>query len=232
MPYTNIKLTNETAHHLLHVLRIKPNENIILCDGNSTDYHCTIIEANTKKLFVTCQIITSSPCTTEPSTSIRLYQALPKGDKLDMIIQKCVELGVVEIIPLITTRSISQKPSTAKQDRFQRISESAAGQSMRGIIPKVNEVHTLSTALEHSHQNQLNIVAYENEKHQTLKHLLNIPYPTNVGIWIGPEGGYTQDEIDMLTSAHVKTATLGTRILRTETAAIATIAQIICLSEL
>jgi len=220
-----IFLQGETAHHLLHVLRHKIGDKIILCDGANTDYTTSITQIS-KKPTITCLIEETRTCQTEPAVQITLFQGLPKGDKLELIIQKCVELGVTEVIPVLTSRSITKIKDAKKTERYQRIAESAAGQSMRGIIPTVHPTITFAEAVKQI--NGLTVVAYENEKTQTLKQTIT-PSP-NINIWIGPEGGFSQEEIDTLIKQGAAPVTLGARILRTETAAIATVAQVILLT--
>jgi len=227
---STISIKNETAHHLLHVLRIKKGDTLILCDGQKTDYTATVTEVNKKPHTVILNISATclpSPSGTEPATKITLYQSLPKGDKLNLIIQKCIELGIHEIIPVETTRSVV-KAKTQKNERHQKIAASAAGQSMRGIIPMVRETLFFKDALKTIEGTT--IVAYEDEQTTILKVAL-ADKPKCISLWIGPEGGFTNEEINALKATGAITVTLGKRILRTETAAIAATAQILCLLE-
>jgi len=226
-----ITLSGETAHHLLHVLRMSPGEKVILCDGAETDYMTVIEETNPKKPLIICRTESSTPSLSEPLTKIVLYQGLPKADKLEFIIQKCVELGVNEIIPVATSRSVVRIKGDKKTARYQRIAESAAGQSMRGIIPKVSDAIFFEGAVKRLDKTHLTLVAYETEKTCTLKEVLSQSSNKHINIWIGPEGGFTEEEISTLTEHGAIPITLGERILRTETAAIATVAQILCLTE-
>ncbi|MCL1788501.1 MAG: 16S rRNA (uracil(1498)-N(3))-methyltransferase [Defluviitaleaceae bacterium] len=227
---STVTLDGETAHHLLHVLRMTPGESLTLCDGAKTDCAALITEAYPKKPQVVCEITSSSPALTEPKTKITLYQGLPKGDKLEWIIQKCVELGVHRIVPVATSRSVARIKNDAKKAlRHQRIAQSAAEQSMRGIIPKVSEAMTFDGALAQMDASACTLVPYEGEQTTTLKAAL--PQAQNINLWIGPEGGFSQEEIQALTEAGAVAVTLGPRILRTETAAIAAVAQTLCLTE-
>jgi len=228
---TKITLDGETAHHLLHVLRMNPGEKMMLCDGAETDYLVTIEEANPKRLQVICRIESTAPSLSEPLVNVTLYQGLPKADKLELIIQKCVELGVSEIIPVITSRSVVRTKSDKKNVRYQRIAESAAGQSMRGIIPRVSEAIAFDDAVKRLAPSDLTLVAYEAEQTRTLKAVLSQNQSRDINIWIGPEGGFTNDEIAALRSQGATVITLGKRILRTETAAISMLAQVLCLAE-
>ena len=227
-----VVLDGDTAHHLLHVLRMAPGEKLILCDGAETDYAAVIEEAHPKKPQVICTVKQSAPACTEPQIKITLYQGLPKGDKLELIIQKCVELGIYKIVPVATTRSIPRtKADTKKALRYQRIAASAAGQSMRGIVPEVCETVTFANAAANMDCSHLTLVAYEAENEQTLKAVLSHNQNKHINIWIGPEGGFTPEEVLALAEKGANIVTLGRRILRTETAAIAATAQILCLME-
>lgn len=222
-----IIIDGETAHHLLHVLRANTGDTIILCDGAATDYHGNIVAIKSKPPSITIKIEDTHPSSTESPTKVSLYQGFPKGDKMDLIIQKCVELGIHEIIPVITSRSVV-RDSAKKGERYQRIAESAAGQSMRGIVPKVHTALSFKDAAKQVTKTTL--VAYEDEKNRNLKSILT-KQPAAIDIWIGPEGGFSKEEISTLTAKGAKTFTLGPRILRTETAAIASLAQIMFIVE-
>ena len=214
-------ITGETAHHLANVLRMKIGEKILLCNGASTDYLAVIDSIN--KHEVAFSILDSYPSNTEPPVFITLYQGLPKSDKLETIVQKSVELGVSKIVPVMTSRSIPKiKDSIKKTARLQKIAQSAAEQSNRGIIPVVCDAISFSSADKTKNV----IVAYENENQRSFKSAIT-PGTKNLDIWIGPEGGFTQEEIATLVAQGGTTVSLGPRILRTETAAIASIAQAI-----
>jgi len=216
-------LTGDTAHHLINVMRVKPGDNLILCDGACTDF--TAVIESVKKYEVVYKILSESSSLTEPRVFITLYQALPKGDKLDLIVQKCVELGVSRIVPVETARCVSKISGTKKMARLQKVAQSAAEQSMRGIIPQVCDLVPFAKAEKSAGA----IVAYEKETEVMLNQLPSDA--PNLDVWIGPEGGFTQEEITTLVSHGAKTVSLGPRILRTETAAIATVAQVVMLAD-
>jgi len=223
----DITLTGEAAHHLIHVLRMTEGNSVTMCNGVNTDYTCIIsaITKRGKEHALTLAVQSSSPCENELPAHIVLYQSLPKGDKLDLIIQKCTELGVTEIIPVATARSVAKlKDATKKVERYQRIAESAAGQSMRGVVPVVHPATSFAEAVNAMSGHA--IVAYEEEKICTLQASINSQKHSKVNVWIGPEGGWAKEEIETLTSHGATAISLGRRILRTETAAIATIAQL------
>jgi len=222
-----IILTGETAHHLQHVLRMNIGNQLTLCNGAEVDY-ISKIESLTKTQ-VTCKIIASLPTVTEPLVKVKLYQALPKGDKLELIIQKCVEIGIAAIVPVITSRSVVRKIDAKKLVRYRRIAEAAASQSMRGVIPSIETAVDFNDAIEQ--MCGTTIVAYEEETQCTLKREVQQLPQTCINIWVGPEGGFSKEEISALIGRGATTVTLGPRVLRTETAAISMLAQIICLAE-
>ena len=224
-----ITLTGDPAHHLLHVLRLKQGDGVILCDGQNTDYRVCLTRAHDKQPSATFQIMKTMPCTNEPSVAITLYQALPKGDKMETIIQKNVELGVCKIVPVETNRSVARiKNHEKKTERYQRIAESAAGQSMRGIVPTVEAPLTFAEAVAAKPENMLWLVCDENENTRYIKEVLCGGEITQVGIWVGPEGGFSQDELAQLHECGACSVTLGRRILRTETAGMSAIVQVLC----
>ena len=218
-----ITIEGTTAHHLLHVLRMGIGDSATLCDGAATDYAATI--ETVKKSQVTFALGNPQPCITEPQVQIVLYQSLPKGDKLEIIIQKCVELGVHKIVPVMTAHCVARIKDTAKKSaRYQAIAESAAGQSMRGTVPRVCEAVTFEDAVSQVGKGGLTLVAHEQEQNNMLTAALS---PAKIiNIWIGPEGGFAQEEIAALQNHGAITVSLGPRILRTETAAIAAVAVI------
>ena len=231
-----ISVSGETVHHLLHVLRVRHGDVVIFCDGLGMDYYaslmsmpCANASKKSKKPVAVFEINNIASCLTEPAINITLFQALPKGDKLDLIIQKCVELGVGEIIPVHTERTVATaKDSLKKTIRYQKIAESAAGQSMRGKIPIIHPTQSFESTLKMKSSNFI-LLAYEQEDCRSLKSVLVNSTFNSISIWIGPEGGFTEGEVSALCKIGAIPVTLGRRILRTETAAISAVAQIICL---
>lgn len=220
---------SELSHHMLHVLRMKAGEQVVLCDGQCTDYECVI--ENTKNRTLSLAIVETRGCVSEPPVCVTLYQSLPKLDKMEWIIQKCVELGVHSIVPIITERTVVRvKDTDHKIDRFRRIAEAAAGQSMRGIVPEVSQpigfLESLSTSM-----NCLRLAAYEKESRTTIAQAVKPHRPASVGLWIGPEGGFSEKEVMAFIANQVVTVTLGPRILRTETASVSALVQILCVLE-
>lgn len=225
----NIIIVGEDAKHIGTVLRMKKDEKIIVCDGQSIDYNCII--TNVYKDSVEVQIVEQQPNKAEPSVKVKLYQSLPKLDKMEFIIQKCVELGIDEIIPVISKRTIVKieepKKGEKKLDRWNKISEAAAKQSMRGKIPQVKDIISFSEALNQARLLDCAIIPYENEKQSTLKSVIKEFKGQTIGVFIGPEGGFEQEEVVLAQKNAVQAVTLGNRILRTETAGLAAVSNII-----
>ena len=225
-----ITVTGENHHHMLNVLRLKSQNEIILCDGDATDYLCRIDDIHAD--HANCHILEAyaSPC--EPNLKITLFQGLPKSDKLEHIIQKSVELGVHGIVQVETEFTVVKpKKTDGKEDkklnRLIKISESAAKQSGRGIIPSVHASVPLKKAIQMAQDFDLVIVAYEKEKETTLKSAIKNFKGANIAVFIGPEGGFSPSEIALFKDAKFELITLGTRILRTETASPAVTALIL-----
>jgi 16S rRNA (uracil1498-N3)-methyltransferase len=222
-------IVGEDAKHIGTVLRMRKDEKITVCDGQSIDYNCIIIEVY--KDSVEAQILDKKVNNAEPAIKVKLYQALPKLDKMEFIIQKCVELGIDEIIPVVSKRTIVKieepKKGEKKLERWNKISEAAAKQSMRGKIPQVSDIISFAKALEQAQLLDGAIIPYENEKQTTLKSFVQTFKGQTIGIFIGPEGGFEQEEILMAQKVGIQAITLGNRILRTETAGLAAVSNII-----
>ena len=195
----------------------------MLSDGMGTDYHCMIDEVTDDTIL--CRILEESGALSESSVRFYLFQGLAKGDKLEQVIQKSVELGVYEIIPVEMARSVVHydgKKQKAKQERWQKIAESAAKQSRRGIIPEVKEIRNFRDAFAYAKGEALDLilVPYENYKDmkETKQILQKIRPGMRVGIFVGPEGGFAPEEIVLVEQEGGIQISLGNRILRTETA--------------
>jgi len=200
-------------------------DSVVFCDGAETDYTATIDSANFKKTQITFKLTNPQKCLTEPPVRIVLYQALTKGDKIELIIQKCVELGVYEIVPVMTSHCVVRVRDAAKKAaRYHQVAESAAGQSMRGIVPRVSPAITFENALAQMNSNGQTLVAHEREQELTLVSALT--FASVINIWVGPEGGFTAQEVAALKDRGAVAVSLGPRILRAETAAIATVATV------
>ena len=224
-----IIISGTDAHHITNVLRLKENDEIIVCGGDGFD--CVTRLISLSKDEVLGEIIERKPSEAEPPVRIKLFQCMPKGDKFEYIIQKTIEIGVTEIIPVESSRCIAKIPSgkiKSKLDRWNKIAESAAKQSGRGLIPTVSAPLGFKDAVKVFLDCDLPIVAYELEKDTSLKTLLlGNPNAKAINVFIGPEGGIADDEIKMLKESGAYSATLGPRILRTETAPLAVLSNII-----
>ncbi|QSX08388.1 16S rRNA (uracil(1498)-N(3))-methyltransferase [Alkalibacter rhizosphaerae] len=220
-PGEELVLTEDNHDHLSKSLRMRMGDTIVICDGNRTDYVARIQEMTKKetKVVVESRLLNAS----EAPVSITLFQGIPKGQKMDVIVQKAVELGVTTIVPLYTHRSIPKERDMQKKIiRWNKIALEAAKQSGRGMIPQVEESVELLDLSQKLSDHHVNLVAYEEQQNQQLKHILTKrPMPVSAGIIIGPEGGFDPSEIRWLEQRHVQVVGLGPRILRTETAAMA-----------
>lgn len=224
-----VTLDGENARHLIKVLRIKEGDGLILCDGEAFDYDATV--KSVSKDSLEAYLIKKYENPAEPETKITLFQGLPKGDKLSYIVEKAVEAGVCEIAPVLLKRSVARsdkKDFAKKAERYQKIAESAAKQSNRGVVPAVSELHCLEEVIARKDSFDLLLMPYECEKEHSLKAVLTAcAGAKKVALIVGPEGGFDREEAQLLTKAGFRSVSLGTRILRTETAGIASIFQIL-----
>ena len=214
----NYTLVGENAKHISKVLRMRTGDDITLVSPNKTQYECKISLITQGE--VTVDIISQKPCENEPDVFVTLYQALPKGDKMDFIVQKCTELGISRIVPMISARCVSrpdEKSLKKKCERWQKIALQAAMQSRRGIIPEVTPCISFKEATEQTKQNEKTVFFYEMGG-ESVRKILNGTKPKTVGMFIGSEGGFEQSEVDSVTAIGGQAATLGKRILRAETA--------------
>lgn len=216
-----ILIDGDDVKHLRNVLRIRPGERIIMSSGENIDYYCVVSDIEENRIIASIESVDKEG--RELPVRIYLFQGLPKGDKMEFIIQKAVELGAYEIIPVAMKRSVvklDSKKSEAKVKRWNLIAESAAKQSKRSVLPLVNDVMTFKQAAEYAKKLDIVLMPYEcADGMQSTKELINSIRPgQSIGIFIGPEGGFDGEE---LTAAHdnkFSIITLGKRILRTETA--------------
>lgn len=216
----NYIITGENARHIAKSLRMKIGEALTIVTPERQQLECVITDISTDSVEV--KIIERKECQNEPDVEITLYQALPKGDKMEYIVQKCVELGVSRIVPVISARCISRPDAKAlakKQSRWQKIAREAAQQSRRGVIPKIEDAVSFKQAVKLSSQNELNIIFYELGG-QSVKKLITAK-PASIGIFIGSEGGFEEAEVALAEKNNASAATLGKRILRAETAPLA-----------
>lgn len=220
-PY--IYIDGDDVSHISKVLRLRKDDSIqVSCSGY--EYICSIMQI--EKDMITCIIDSEFENSTEPDVRVTLFQALPKAAKMDYIIQKCVEAGIYRIQPVITKRvvlDLEGKDLKAKMDRWNRISNEAAKQSNRGIVPPVSKPVTFDAALDIACRMDLTLIPYEDEKTTDIKDVFKKHKGIlSVGIFIGPEGGFEKEEIDKCRERNIIPVTLGPRILRTETAGLVT----------
>ena len=215
------------ALHIAKALRMRPGEALTLCDGKGTDFD-GVLETVTDRQ-VTVRISASRPSQAEPTLAVTLYQGLPKGDKMDWIIQKAVELGVTAVVPVATRRSVARLEGKAdkKQERWQRIAAEAAGQCGRGMLPAVERPLSWSQALSRL-SGEPALVFYEGGG-RPLRELVT-PSTRRLSVFVGPEGGFDPEEIDAIRRQGGGVATLGPRILRCETAPLAALTLLMHLS--
>lgn len=224
-----ICLNSENANHCARALRMTAGEHICVCSGG-TDYDCIITQIGGD--FVKCRVESAQKSQTEPSVFVTLYQCLPKSDKLETVVQKSVELGVCEIQPVLSSRCISRpddKKSAKKTERLCKIAKSACEQSGRGRIVDVLPTVSFNESVKRASKADLAIMFYEGGG-DSLNNIFKNFSGGSIAVLIGPEGGFSDDEVRLAKDNGIITATLGRRILRTETAPLAALTAIMLLS--
>ena len=218
-----VKITGADLNHMKNVLRMKTGEAVLISDGTGKDYNCQI-ESYAKGEGI-LEILSENEDSKELPSRIWLFQGLPKSDKMEVIIQKAVELGAAGVIPVATRNAVVKldaKKAEAKVRRWQAIAESAAKQSKRSYIPQVGMVMSLKEAFSYIEEQKfdLSMIPYELEKGMDgIKQVLGRLAPgQQIAVFIGPEGGFDEEEIKLALKMGVKPVSLGKRILRTETA--------------
>lgn len=219
-----VTIRGNDASHISYSLRMAKGERIRVCDGQNREYDCVLTEFLSD--LVIADVVAVQETANEPSVTIYLYQALPKGDKLDTIIQKSVECGVFEIIPFESERCVVKVKADAEEKknvRRNRIAEEAAKQCGRGYIPRVSKTVSFKDALLQASAADLALICYEDELGTTLKQALCRRTEEgihSISIMIGSEGGFAENEVENAKNAGILPVSLGKRILRTETAPI------------
>ena len=221
-------------NHIVNVLRMKTGDSFLVSSDGSSDL-CEIAEIDSKS--VKCKIIEENYNDTSLPIKIYLFQGLPKAEKMELIIQKCVELGVDRIYPVEMEHCVvklDEKHKSSQTERWNKIAESAAKQSKRNSVPEVSGVISFKESLQIAKDMDVFLVPYENERGMdaTKEALLKIKKGSNVGILIGPEGGFSQKEIDACINSGLDIISLGKRILRTETAAITAVSMCMLYAEM
>lgn len=223
-----IVITGEDVNHIKNVLRMKIGEEIAVSNGvDGREYRCEVAQLLSDE--VVCKLRFIKENDVELPAQVYLFQGLPKADKMELIIQKAVELGAYSVIPVATRRSIvklDDKKAAAKQNRWQGIAEAAAKQSKRKIIPKIEKVMSFAEALEMAKELEVRLIPYElaEDMSHTKEIIERIREGQKIAIFIGPEGGFDETEIALASEASVEPITLGKRILRTETAGMTVLA--------
>lgn len=223
-----VVITGRDVNHIRNVLRMHPGEEISVSNGvDGKEYRCGILAFQEEEVI--CELRFIKEDRIELPARIHLFQGLPKADKMELIIQKAVELGVYEIIPVDTKRAVVKlegKKTTSKQARWQAISEAAAKQSRRGVIPQIQKPLSFKEAIAYCRDMEVKLIPYElAEGMQTTRKAISSLKPgMDIAVFIGPEGGFDEQEIMLAREAGVLPITLGKRILRTETAGLTVLA--------
>jgi 16S rRNA (uracil1498-N3)-methyltransferase len=219
-------VTGEPYRHMVTVLRLLPGSRLLLADGAGREAAGTIRTIDRDSLLIDLDNELAAAGSAE-DLPITLYQGLPKGEKLDMILQKCTELGVAELVPFHAARSVARIAAERVADRLQRwqkIVLEAARQAGRSSVPQVDFAADLAAVTRHANQ-ELRLLLWEGEMERGVKSVLrSCPMPASIAVLVGPEGGLTDDEAAMAQAAGFVPVTLGQRILRTETAGLAVLA--------
>lgn len=224
-----IVITGPDVNHIRNVLRMRAGEELLAADGQGSEYRCILRELQDSEIRAEiCRKLSGSA---ELPSRITLFQGLPKSDKMDLIIQKCVELGVFRIVPVTTKRTVVKldaKKEESRRKRWTAVSESAAKQSGRGIIPEISGVKSFREAVEEAGELDVCLIPYEKAENmaRTREILSGIPAGASIGVFIGPEGGFEEEEVREAMEAGARPITLGRRILRTETAGMAVLAML------
>ena len=219
-----IHINGTDVNHIKNVLRMKCGEDVWISDGGDKEYHCQIEELGEDEVLL--HILYAQEPEYELPNKLYLFQGLPKADKMELIIQKAVELGAYSVVPVSTRRCVvklDNRKAEKKVSRWQQIAESAAKQSKRMLVPEVHSVMTFKEALAYAKELDVLLIPYELAKGmKETKELIQAIEPgKSIGVFIGPEGGFEEQEVADAMEAGAKPITLGHRILRTETAGLA-----------
>jgi 16S rRNA (uracil1498-N3)-methyltransferase len=211
-----VRFPPDLGRQIRTVLRLRPDEQVVVLDGSGTEMLTRLVEVGTA---VRGAVEGRRPNSAEPATRLRLYQGILKGAKLEVVLQKCTEVGVSEFVPLISSRSVPAEPGPSREKRYGAILREAAEQSGRGIMPALLPAERLEVALPGAVGAGPTVFLWEGEETVRL-HDLDLPGTGRVSLFVGPEGGFSDEEAESARRAGALIATLGSRILRAETAAI------------
>jgi 16S rRNA (uracil1498-N3)-methyltransferase len=218
--------------HISRSLRMKTGQELIVCDGKGTDFKCVIEGITSDRVLL--NVLDETPSESEPDIKVTLYTCLLKGDKFEQVIKHSVELGVSEIVPVVSENCVSrpdEKSLKAKTLRWQKIADEAAGQSGRGILPKLQVTTGIKALAEKIKEYDLFLFFYEAGGTPLGETLWEFAGSKNIAIITGPEGGFSKEEAEMLVSSGAKAISLGKRILRAETAPLAAVTGIMLLTD-
>lgn len=221
-------ITGKDAYHIARSLRMAEGDEVYLSDGEGVEYLATLTRIRDEECI--CSITREQESSAEPKMNITLYMAYPKGDKLETVIQKAVELGATRIVPFESSRCIKRPKAdkVAKQtERLSRIAEEAAKQCGRAIIPEVSFPLEYREMLADAALSELSLICYERESHLSLKETLRSTKPKSISVIVGCEGGFSLEEIEEALKAGCRSVSLGNRILRCETAPSAALSMIL-----
>jgi 16S rRNA (uracil1498-N3)-methyltransferase len=211
-------ISGSDAKHIATVLRMSARDHLTLLTGDGRE--CLGVITTVSRTDVTGRIVSTAPASGEPGVRIELIQCLPKGDKMDLVVRKCVEIGVSRVVPAISQRSVArprQDQAERKAARWRRIAEEASKQCGRSAIPEVASLTTFAEAVTGPSDDWLKLIPFELESERSLKSELSDTRSKKIALCIGPEGGFSKEEVDLAVSHGFIPVTLGRRILRTET---------------
>ncbi|MCH5252438.1 MAG: 16S rRNA (uracil(1498)-N(3))-methyltransferase [Lachnospiraceae bacterium] len=229
-----VQITGDDVNHIKNVLRMQPGEKVVVSCGRGTDYFCVIRDIKEEAILLA--ITEKKAAVTELPVRITLFQALPKRDKLEFVIQKAVELGAAEIVPFRAKRCVvklDEKKEEKKRLRWQTIAEAAAKQSGRGRVPEIRETMDFSQALDYGKSMNTMLIPYELCEDMTgsVEAMKQAVQGNSIAVFIGPEGGFERGEVEQAVSEGARPISLGKRILRTETAGMAVLSVLMFLIE-
>lgn len=229
-----ILITGDDVNHIKNVLRMEMGEKVVVSCGQGMDYYCIIEDIQAGEIVL--RIRETKPAIAELPVKVVLFQALPKMDKMELVIQKAIELGAAEVVPVRSRRCVvklDDKKEEKKLARWRAIAESAAKQSGRGVIPAVHSVMDFKDALEYAGELDVVMIPYElcNTMPESGETIRKAAEQQSIGIFIGPEGGFERSEIELASEHGAVPVSLGKRILRTETAGLAVLSVLMFLIE-
>ena len=229
-----IRITGDDINHIKNVLRMSEGEKVVVSCGQGTDYYCIIEDI--QETGITLRIEETKAAISELPVRIVLFQALPKLDKMELVIQKAIELGVSEVVPVRSKRCVvklDERKEEKKLARWRNIAESAAKQSGRGILPEIHDIMDFDKALEYAKELDTVMIPYElcETMAESKEMMQEAAGQKSVGIFIGPEGGFERSEVELASASGAVPISLGKRILRTETAGLAVLSVLMFLVE-